>query len=116
MIEKTSVSNAGVSRAIKRATLLQLIGITYCMVAGGPYGLEQVVSAAGYRTAILLLIITPLFWSFPVTMMVSELSTAIPQDGGYYVWVRRAMGPFWGFQEAWLSLAASLFDFQRQSF
>jgi amino acid transporter len=26
------------------------------------------------------------------------------------VWVRRALGPFWGFQEAWLSLAASAFD------
>src|SRR5205823_6412298 len=29
---------------------------------------------------------------------------------GYYAWVRRAMGPFWGFQEAWLSLVASVFD------
>jgi len=80
------------------------------MVAGGPYGLEDLVSAAGYRNAILLLIITPLIWSLPVTLMVSELSTAMPEDGGYYVWVRRALGPFWGFQEAWLSLAASLFD------
>jgi amino acid transporter len=99
-----------ISPAIKRATLLPLIGITYCMVAGGPYGLEQLVNSAGYRNAILLLIITPLLWSFPVTLMVSELSTAMPEDGGYYVWVRRAMGPFWGFQEAWLSLAASIFD------
>jgi len=80
------------------------------MVAGGPYGLEDLVSAAGYRNAILLLVITPLIWSLPVTLMVSELSTAMPEDGGYYVWVRRALGPFWGFQEAWLSFAASLFD------
>jgi len=100
----------GISPAIKKATLLPLIAITYCMVAGGPYGLEDLVSCAGYRNAILLLIITPLLWSFPVTLMVSELSTAMPEDGGYYVWVRRAMGPFWGFQEAWLSLAASIFD------
>ena len=42
--------------------------------------------------------------------MVGELASAIPQEGGFYVWVRRAMGPFWGFQEAWLSLAASVFD------
>ncbi|MGC1653392.1 MAG: APC family permease, partial [Candidatus Sulfotelmatobacter sp.] len=27
-----------------------------------------------------------------------------------YAWVRRAMGNFWGFQEAWLSLVASIFD------
>ncbi|HET7452484.1 MAG TPA: APC family permease, partial [Thermoanaerobaculia bacterium] len=31
-------------------------------------------------------------------------------EGGYYRWVHRALGPFWGFQEAWLSLAASVFD------
>ena len=96
--------------AIKKATLLPLIGITYCMVAGGPYGLEDLVKSAGYKYAILLLLVTPLLWSFPVTLMVSELSAAIPEDGGYYVWVKRAMGPFWGFQEAWLSFAASIFD------
>ena len=42
--------------------------------------------------------------------MVGELASALPEEGGYYAWVRRAMGPFWGFQEAWLSLAASVFD------
>jgi amino acid transporter len=52
----------------------------------------------------------PLLWSLPTGLMVSELSSAVPEEGGYYAWVRRAMGPFWGFQEAWLSLAASVFD------
>ena len=42
--------------------------------------------------------------------MVGELASSIPAEGGFYVWVRRALGPFWGFQEAWLSLAASVFD------
>jgi amino acid transporter len=42
--------------------------------------------------------------------MIGELASAIPEEGGFYVWVRRALGPFWGFQEAWLSLAASIFD------
>jgi len=110
LVEKSGVPAGGISPAIKRATLLPLVAITYCMVAGGPYGLEDLVSSAGYRNAVLLLIITPLLWSFPVTLMVSELSAAMPEEGGYYVWVRRAMGPFWGFQEAWLSLAASIFD------
>ena len=110
MVEQAEAPAGGISPTIKRATLLPLVAITYCMVAGGPYGLEDLVSSAGYRNAVLLLLITPLLWSFPVTLMVSELSTAMPEDGGYYVWVRRAMGPFWGFQEAWLSLAASIFD------
>lgn len=46
---------------------------------------------------------TPLMWSVPIALMVSELSSAIPEEGGYYVWVKRAMGNFWGFQEGWLT-------------
>jgi amino acid transporter len=42
--------------------------------------------------------------------MIGELSSALPQEGGYYAWVRRGLGNFWGFQEAWLSLAVSIFD------
>jgi amino acid transporter len=42
--------------------------------------------------------------------MVGELAAAIPEEGGFYIWVRRALGPFAGFMEAWLSLMASVFD------
>ena len=80
------------------------------MVAGGPYGLEDVLGKAGYLRALLLLAVVPFVWSLPTSLMVGELASAIPAEGGYYVWVRRALGRFWGFQEAWLSLAASVFD------
>ena len=80
------------------------------MVSGGPYGLEDIIGYAGYGRAMLLLLLVPLFWSLPTSLMIGELATAIPCEGGFYHWVRRAMGPFWGFQEAWLSLAASVFD------
>jgi amino acid transporter len=94
----------------KKMRLLPLIGATYFMVSGGPYGLEDIIGKAGYGRAILVLLLIPLFWSLPTSLMVGELATSIPTDGGFYQWVRRAMGPFWGFQEAWLSLAASVFD------
>ncbi|GAC1366149.1 MAG: ethanolamine permease [Acidobacteriaceae bacterium] len=90
--------------------LLPLIAATYFMVSGGPYGLEDIIGDAGYQRALLLLLLIPIFWSLPTSLMIGELATAIPSDGGFYQWVRRAMGPFWGFQEAWLSLAASVFD------
>jgi amino acid transporter len=80
------------------------------MVSGGPYCLEEIIQKAGYSRAILILAIVPIIWSLPVALMVGELSAALPEEGGYYAWVRRALGPFWGFQEAWLSLAASIFD------
>ncbi len=83
---------------------------TFFMVAGGTYGTEDIVHGAGYGRAILILLITPLLWSLPAAFMIGELSSALPFEGGYYAWVRRAMGNFWGFQEAWLSLVASIFD------
>ena len=80
------------------------------MVSGGPFGLEELIGNAGYAVSVMVLLIVPLIWSLPTALMVSELSEAIPRDGGYYVWVMRGLGPFWGFQEAWLSLFASIFD------
>jgi amino acid transporter len=87
-----------------------LIAATYFMVAGGPYGLEDIIGMAGYGRALLLLAVVPFVWSLPTALMVGELASAIPAEGGFYVWVHRALGRFWGFQEAWLSLAASVFD------
>ena len=79
------------------------------MVSGGAYGTEEIVRG-GYGIAVLVLLVTPLLWSLPTALMIGELSAAMPREGGYYAWVRRALGPCWGFQEAWLSLAASVFD------
>lgn len=93
-----------------KLTLLSLAAATYFMVSGGPYGIEELVQGSGYKLGLLILFLIPLVWSLPTGLMVGELSAAIPADGGFYVWVRRAMGPFWGFQEAWLSLASSAFD------
>jgi amino acid transporter len=90
--------------------LLPLIAATYFMVSGGPYGLEDVIGMAGYGRALLLLLVIPVVWSLPTSLMVGELASAIPEEGGYYRWVRRALGEFWGVQEAWLSMAASVFD------
>jgi amino acid transporter len=90
--------------------LLPLIAATYFMVSGGPYGLEDIIGKAGYGRALLLLLAVPLVWSLPTSLMVGELASTLPEEGGYYCWVRRALGSYWGFQEAWLSLAASVFD------
>ena len=90
--------------------LLPLVAATFFMVSGGPYGIEGLVQQSGYAGAIATLLSIPLIWALPTGLMVGELAAAIPAEGGFYVWVRRALGPFWGFQEAWLSMAASVFD------
>jgi amino acid transporter len=94
----------------RKLRLIPLLAATYFMVSGGPYGIEDIVGNAGYGRALLLVLLIPFLWSFPTGLMLGELAAAIPDEGGFYAWVSRAMGPFWGFQEAWLSLAASVFD------
>ena len=102
--------NPIVKKRFVRLTLWPLVAATFFMVSGGTYGTEDIVHGAGYGRAILILILTPLLWSLPTAFMIGELSSALPFEGGYYAWVRRALGNFWGFQEAWLSLVASIFD------
>jgi amino acid transporter len=97
-------------KRIAKLTLWPLVAATFFMVSGGTYGTEQIVQGAGYGRAILILLLTPVLWSLPTAFMIGELSSALPAEGGYYAWVRRGLGNFWGFQEAWLSLVASIFD------
>lgn len=96
--------------AQRKMRLLPLIAATFFMVSGGPYAIEDILGGAGFGWAILILLVLPFAWSLPTALMIGELASAIPAEGGFYVWVRRAMGPFWGYQEGWLSLSASIFD------
>ncbi|MGB6689118.1 MAG: APC family permease [Terracidiphilus sp.] len=89
---------------------LPLIAATFFMVSGGPYAIEDILGGAGYARAIVILLVLPVLWSLPTALMIGELASALPAEGGFYIWVRRALGPFWGYQEGWLSLSASIFD------
>src|SRR5262245_41434904 len=90
--------------------LASLAAIVFFNVSGGPYGIEDAVSSFGPGLCLLLLVLTPLVWSLPVALAMSELAAALPEEGGYVEWVRRAFGPFWGFQVGWWSWLNSFVD------
>lgn len=94
----------------RKLTLLPLIMVMFFTVSGGAYGLEDLVGASGPGMALFLIVLTPFIWSLPTALMVAELSTAMPGPGGYYAWVKRGLGPFWGFQEGWWSWVTSFVD------
>jgi amino acid transporter len=68
------------------------------------------VAGHGYGGALALIAVLPVVWSVPCALVVGELASALPATGGYYAWVKRGLGPFWGLQEGWLSLAYSAVD------
>jgi len=94
----------------KHVTFGMLLAIVYFCVAGGPYGLEDGVLAGGLTWVSILLIVLPWTLNLPIGLLTSELASAMPQNGGYILWVSRAFGNFWGFQEGWHSWSSSLFD------
>jgi len=82
----------------------------YFTVSGGPFGLEGLVGSTGPGVALLLLVLTPLVFSVPETLLIGELASMLPAEGGYYQWVKRAFGRFWGFTNGWVSWVYSLID------
>jgi amino acid transporter len=95
---------------VSRLNLFALVSVIFFTVSGGAYGLESLVGAIGPGWAVLLVMIVPILWSVPVALMVCELSSAMPEEGGYYVWVRRALGDFWGVQEGWWTICYTAVD------
>ncbi len=89
---------------------LPLLAVLFFNVSGGPYGIEDTVGVFGPGLVLLLLVLTPLVWSLPISLAMAELASALPQEGGYVAWVRRAFGPFWGFQAGWWSWVNSFVD------
>jgi amino acid transporter len=105
------ISTSNPKIALRRELgLLPLAAIVFFNVSGGPYGIEDTVPAFGPGLTLVLLLVTPLVWSLPVALVMSELGSALPDEGGYVTWTRRAFGPFWGFQVGWWSWIDSFVD------
>lgn len=78
-----------------------IVFMLYCLVAAGAFGIEEMIPEAGPGMTLILLIIFPIIWAYPISNMVAECGSVLPSEGGVYVWVKEAFGEFWGFQAGW---------------
>jgi hypothetical protein len=83
-------------RSSSKLTVLPLIFLIYFEVAGGPYGSEQAVRAAGPLFTLLGFLVFPFAWGVPESLVTAELSAAIPGNGGFVRWADLAFGPLAG--------------------
>ncbi len=90
--------------------LWPLVITMFFLVCGGAYGIEESISASGPGMALMLIILVPLLSALPTGLMMAELSTALPLVGGYYVWVKKGLGPVWGFLVTWWTWISSWID------
>jgi amino acid transporter len=98
-----------VPQIIRKISVLPLAAVIFFTVSGGPYGLEPLIGYAG-SYAIPLLMITPLLWDIPMILVVLELNSMMPVEGGYYEWVKRGLGIRWAFMEGWWTWLYSFVD------
>ncbi len=82
-------------------TTRAVVFLLFFTVSGGAFTTEALVAEVGPGLALLLLALVPVFWSVPEALLIGELASMLPEEGGYYRWVRRAFGPFWAFQNGW---------------
>ena len=80
-----------------KISLSTVVFIMYCLVAGGAFGIEEMISASGPGLTLLMLVVLPFIWAGPQALVSAELGSAIPEAGGFYKWVQRGLGEFWAF-------------------
>src|SRR5919204_4713581 len=87
-----------------------LVFILFFCTSGGPYTTETLIHSVGPGLGLLILALVPLVWSLPEILIIGELASMLPEEGGYYRWVDRAFGRFWAFQNGWVTWMYSLVD------
>ena len=95
----TSPASAGLKK--HRISTSTVVFMIFCLCAAGAYGIEDMIPQAGPGLTLVMLIVLPFVWSIPMGLVAAELGSAIPEEGGFYKWVQRACGEFWGFQAGW---------------
>jgi len=89
------------AEAPKKIGVWGMVVVGFFWVHGGIYGNEAMLMAGPPLYVFILLGIVPFVYSLPIALIVAELSTAFPEDGGYVVWVKEACGKVVGAHHAY---------------
>lgn len=89
---------------------LKLFATMFVLLCGGPFGLEEIVPLAGPGLFALVLIVMSVTWALPSALIVAELVSELPVQGGAYQWFRAGLGPFWSFIFTYLEWLAWAVD------
>jgi amino acid transporter len=71
------------------------------------------IAAAGHNgtSSISLWVLAAVFFFVPGALVINELSSRFPQEGGLYAWSKEAFGPFHGFVAGWTYWIYTFFYF-----
>lgn len=107
MAHSVASTSTATKSAMRKAGLFYFVWVMFSYCTGGPFGLEDMVTTSGPGMTLIYLLVLPLFWCIPVSLVSAELTTAMPVEGGFYRWARAGFGDFWGFLAGWWNWCAS---------
>ncbi|MDO4833488.1 MAG: APC family permease [Bacillota bacterium] len=74
-----------------------LFVILFGSVCAGCFGMEDMVGQSGPGLTLLMILVVPCIWAVPIALSCAEMGATLPVQGGYYIWIKTALGPFWGY-------------------
>ena len=94
----------------KKISVLGVAMMVCVTVAGGGFGIEDMVGSVGPGVTMLVFCVLPFIWSLPFGLSSAELSAAYPENGGMYVWAKNGLGEKAGFASGWAYTVAGFFE------
>ena len=78
-------------------------------IARGPRWIGA--AAHNGQSSISIWVLASLFFFVPTALVIVELSTRFPAEGGLYIWAKEAFGDFHGFMAGWCYWIYTIFYF-----
>ena len=79
--------------------VISIVGLLFCSVAAGAFGVEEMVSTCGPGLTMIVLFVMIFVWAIPWCFCVTEVGSVLPAEGGDLYWAKHTYGEFYSFQE-----------------
>jgi amino acid transporter len=104
IIHYTGSQNYDAEKAHQPKKSLSSVGLIFMVffaVSGGAFGLEDGLGKGYPLIFLITLLVVPWIWCLPNALMSAELTSAMPENGGYLLWIDKSFGRFWAVQAGW---------------
>ena len=75
--------------------VLSVVAMFYAICCAGAFGIEEMIPECGPGLTIVMLLVLPVVWALPYSLICAEMGSARPVEGGNLMWVKEALGEFW---------------------
>jgi amino acid transporter len=94
-MEKLEARHGAKDVVQSKVGVMSVVGMFYAICCAGAFGIEEMIPECGPGLTIVLLLVLPIVWAVPYSLICAEMGSARPVEGGNLMWVKEALGEFW---------------------